>query len=64
MTRLFLSLDDAVIVAHAQWGIDPELARNEFKQKCYITDDQYKIGYDDGLIDAIKAIETLDRRES
>lgn len=57
MTKQFLSLDDAVIVAQIQWGIDPELARNEFEQKCYLTDDQYKIGHRDGLIDAIKAIE-------
>lgn len=57
MTKLFLSLDDAVLVATREFDIDPELARNEFEQKCYITDNQYVIGYHDGLRDAIKAIE-------
>lgn len=57
MTKLFLSLDDAVLVATREFDIDPQLARNEFEQKCYITDNQYVIGYHDGLRDAIKAIE-------
>lgn len=56
MTKLFLSLDDAVLVATREFDIDPKLARNEFEQKCYITDDQYMIGYHDGLRDAIEAI--------
>ena len=56
MTKLFLSLDDAVLVATREFDIDPELARREFEQKCYITDDKYVIGYHDGLNDAIKAI--------
>ena len=57
MSKLFLSLDDAVRVAEIQFDIDPELARVEFEQKCYIPDNQYNIGYQDGLADAIKAIE-------
>lgn len=57
MTKLFLSLDDAVLVAARHFDIDEELARQEFEQKCYVTDNQYKIGYCDGLNDAIKAIE-------
>ena len=57
MTKLFLSLDDAVLVATRVFDIDPQLARQEFKQKCYVTDNQYVIGYHDGLSDAIKAIE-------
>jgi hypothetical protein len=56
MTKLFLSLDDAVLVATREFDIDPQLARQEFEQKCYITDDQYVIGYHDGLYDAIEAI--------
>ena len=56
MTKLFLSLDDAVLVATKEFDIDPELARQEFEQKCYIPDDPYVIGYFDGLDDAIKAI--------
>ena len=63
MTKLFLSLDDAVLVATREFDIDPQLARNEFEQKCYITDNQYVIGYHDGLNDAIKAIEDKAERE-
>lgn len=62
MTKLFLSLDDAVLVATREFDIDPQLARNEFMQKCYITDNQYVIGYHDGLDDAIEAIK--DKAES
>jgi hypothetical protein len=64
MKKLFLSLDDAVSVAVREFGLDAEdaeIARQEFEQKCYISDDQYSIGYDDGLNDAIKAIkETIE----
>lgn len=56
MTKLFLSLDDAVLVATREFDINPQLAREEFEQKCYITDDKYVIGYHDGLYDAIEAI--------
>lgn len=56
MTKMFLSLDDAVKVAVREFDADPVLARQEFEQKCYITDDQYVIGYNDGLYDAIEAI--------
>lgn len=59
MTKLFISLEDAVRVAETQFGIAPELARVEFEQKCYISDDQYKIGYQDGLAEAINAIGSL-----
>lgn len=57
MTKLFLSLDDAVKIAVREFDIDATLARQEFEQKCYVTDNQYVIGYHDGLRDAIKAIE-------
>ena len=62
MNKLFLSLDDAVKVAVREFDIDSVLARQEFEQKCYVTDNQYIIGYHDGLSDAIKAIE--DKAES
>ena len=62
MTKLFLSLDDAVLVATKVFNIDPLLARQDFEQKCYITDNQYVIGYYDGLHDAIEAIK--DKAES
>ena len=38
MTKLFLSLDDAVLVAKRECDIDPLLARQGFEQKCYITE--------------------------
>lgn len=64
MTKLFLSLDDAVSVAVREFGLDvedAEIIRQEFEQKCYISDDQYSIGYNDGLDDAIIAIkETIE----
>jgi hypothetical protein len=56
MTKLFLSLDDAVKIAVQKFDADEVLARQEFKQKCYVTDNQYVIGYHDGLYDAIEAI--------
>ena len=56
MTKQFLSLEDAVLIAQREFDIDPEIARIEFEQKCYITDNQYAIGYYEGLTDAIKAI--------
>lgn len=62
MTKLFLSLDDAVLVATREFDIDSQLARQEFEQKCYITNNQYVIGYHDGLSDAIEAIK--DKAES
>lgn len=63
MTKLFLSLDDAVLVATREFGISPQLARQEFEQKCYITDNQYVIGYHDGLYDAIEAIKDMAESE-
>lgn len=63
MRKLFLSLDDAVQIAHREFDIDPQLARQEFEQKCYITDNQYKIGYHDGLYDAIDAIKAKAKNE-
>lgn len=51
-----MSLDAAVEIAVREFDIDSVLARQEFMQKCYITDNQYAIGYHDGLYDAIDAI--------
>lgn len=59
MTKQFLSLEDAVLIAQREFDINPEMARIEFEQKCYITDYQYTIGYYDGLTDAIKALREL-----
>lgn len=56
MTKEFLSLDSAVKIAVREFGIDKTLARQEFMQKCYISDDQYKIGYNDGLMKAVSLI--------
>lgn len=39
-----------------EFDINPQLAKQEFEQKCYITNDQYVIGYHDGFYDAIAAI--------
>ena len=59
MTEMFLSLDDAVRVAEMQFDIDPVLAKIEFEQKCYMPNDQYEIGFQDGLSYAVKAIESI-----
>ena len=64
MTKLFLSLDDAVKIAVKEFDIDPVLARQEFMQKCYVTDNQYVIGYHDGLNDAIGAIKEKADKEN
>lgn len=56
MPKQILSLESAVWIAEREFDIDPEIARIEFEQKCYAADNQYTIGYYDGLADAIKAI--------
>ena len=53
MTKLFLSLDNAVKVAVREFGIDATLARQEFEQKCYVSDKQYGIGYYDGVVKCV-----------
>lgn len=64
MTKLFLSLEDAVKVAVREFDIDATLARQEFEQKCYISDDQYGIGYYDGVVKCVaKLSEELARQE-
>ena len=59
MTELFLTLDDAVIVAKREFGIDKQIAGQEFEQKCFVSNDQYAIGYNDGIYDSIKALSKL-----
>ena len=56
MNKLFLSLDDAVKVAVRQFDIDATLARQEFEQKCYISDNQYSIGYYDGVVKSMAKV--------
>ena len=57
----FLTLDDAVLVARnlVNDGYDDEFLRQEFFQKCYISDDQYEIGFADGVEKAIEKIKEL-----
>ena len=59
MIQLFLSLDNAVDIAVREFDIDANLARNEFMQKCYITNDQYKIGFYDGVGESLEAVRNL-----
>lgn len=41
ISKLFLTLDDAVKVAVFQFGADPVIAKQEFEQKCYIPGHDY-----------------------
>ena len=63
MTKLFMRLEDAVIIASREFGIDKKIARQVFEQKCLITDNQYKIGYNDGIYDSIKALSELGKEK-
>ena len=57
----FLSLANAVEIAHREFGADKELAEQEFEQKCFLPGDQYYIGVCDGLDKAAKGIENAKR---
>lgn len=59
MKELFLNLEDAVKVAVYYFDADPVIARQEFEQKCYVTDKQYEIGYYDGLAKARDKIQEI-----
>lgn len=59
MEKLFLSLNDAVEIAYRQFDIDIQLARQEFEQKCYISDNQYAIGFCEGVDSSIEALKEL-----
>lgn len=52
----FLSLANAVEIAHREFGIDKELAQQEFEQRTFIPGDQYYIGVCDGLDKAADGI--------
>ena len=54
--KLFLSLDNAVKVAKREFDIDGERARNEFEQKCYVSNDQYRIGFYDGVVKCVSML--------
>ena len=62
-SKLFLTLDDAIKVA-LEWIMvlgegDEECLRNDFEQKCYLSSDQYSIGWCDGVNAAMDAIKTM-----
>lgn len=59
MNKLFLSLDDAVKIAVRNFDADAVLARQEFEQKCYISDNQYEIGFFDGVGESLDAVKNL-----
>lgn len=62
--KLFLSLDNAVKVCCSVFDADKEdeiALRSELEQKCYISNDQYSIGYHDALKDAMRSIKELDK---
>ena len=46
--KMFLTLEDAVLVAVQCFGIYEGLARQEFEQKCY-TSSEYNAGLTDGI---------------
>ena len=62
MDKLFLSLEDAVKVVVNNWGVDEEIASCELEQKCYISNDQYAIGYEDGILDCISDLKARMRK--
>ena len=63
MTKLFMRLEDAVIIASREFGIDKKIVRQAFEEKCFVTDNQYKIGYNDGIYDSIKALSELGKEK-
>ena len=59
MTEMFLPLDEAVKIAVREYGVEPEIARQDFEQKCFIRDTQYDIGYRDALCDTADMIKEI-----
>lgn len=61
--QLFLTLDDAVHVIMDRMQLADEemreLVYQELEQVCYLSDDQYEIGYDD----ALATIQEIAKRE-
>ena len=60
--KLFLSLDDAVDVVAKRLDCrnDKVIIRQELEQKCYLSNDEYAIGFADGLAAVQKAIDAID----
>lgn len=56
-SQLFLTLEDAVRVARRYSDMDAVILRQEFEQKCFISNDQYGIGYQAALERIMKYIE-------
>lgn len=56
-SQLFLKLEDAVRIASRYSDADAVILRQEFEQKCYLSDDQYDIGYQAALDRIEKYIE-------
>lgn len=53
----FISVANAVEIAHREFGADKELAAQEFEQRCFLPGEQYYIGVRDGLDKALEGIE-------
>ena len=67
MIKLFLTLEDAVKVAKEHfddgyWDDFEEFAEQEFEQKCYVSDDQYSIGYCDAIDKCIEILGNFRKR--
>lgn len=56
-SQLFLTLEDAVRVARRYSDMDAVILRQGFEQKCFISNDQYAIGYQAALERIMKYIE-------
>lgn len=61
-TQLFLELDDAVMVVCDRMRLsdDREWVRSELEQRCYLSNDQYGIGYDQARQDIIDFVEKME----
>ena len=60
--KWFIDLDDAVDVAIEHFDVpeeDREWAEDELFQRCYVSDDQYDIGYGDAINDVIDLLKEL-----
>ena len=64
MSKLFLSLDNAVAIAVREFDADAVLARQEFMQKCYVSDKQYEIGFYDGVSESLDAVRNLMNKQT
>lgn len=64
-SKLFLSLDDAVEVVAKRLDCNNNrvIIRQELEQKCYISTDEYAIGFSDGLEAVQEAINAIDEQK-